>query len=273
MDLERPIMRPLALVTGASSGIGLELAKQFAEHGFDLIITARDSDLEGPRDILMDLGADVYPVHADLSGWSGVETLLKEIRKMDRPLEAVAINAGFGSGGPFWETDLKNELELIRLNIMSSIHLTKKILPSMIEAGSGRILFTSSISAVTPVPFEAVYAASKAFLFSFAESLRSELKDTGVSVTALLPGPTDTNFFRRAGLSGTKVGEKMKHENTAEEVARQGFRALMKGQDHVMAGTLKTKVTGAAYKIIPEWAKAYVHRNLSAPGSAEEKAS
>lgn len=273
MDLETPTMRPLALVTGASSGIGLELAKQFASNGFDLLITARESDLEGPRDILMDLGADVYSVHADLSRWSGVEKLHEEIKKMNRPLEAVAINAGFGSGGPFAETDLKNELELIRLNVMSAIHLTKLILPEMIENGSGRILFTSSISALTPVPYEAVYAGSKAFLFSFAESLRNELKDTGVTVTALLPGPTNTNFFRRAGLSGTKVGEKMKFENTPEEVARQGFMALMKGKDHVMGGNIKTKVTGAAYKVIPEWAKAYVHRNLSAPGSAKEKLS
>lgn len=273
MDLENPTMRPLALVTGASSGIGLELAKQFAVNGFDLLITARNGDLEGPRDILMDLGADVYLFHADLSRWSGVEKLHAEIKRMNRPLEAVALNAGVGSGGPFQETDLQKELELIRLNIMSSVHLSKLILPDMIEAGSGRILFTSSISAVTPVPFEAVYAASKAFLFSFAESLRNELKDTGVTVTALLPGPTDTNFFRRAGLSGTKVGEKLKHENSPEDVARQGFIAMMKGKDHVTAGNLKTKMTGAAYKIIPEWAKAYVHRNLSAPGSAEEKAS
>ncbi|MFL5784191.1 MAG: SDR family NAD(P)-dependent oxidoreductase [Bacteriovoracaceae bacterium] len=273
MDLETPIMRPLALVTGASSGIGLELAKQFAEHGFDLLITARDSDLEGPREILNELGADVSIFHADLSRGDGVEALYKEIKKMSRPLEAAAINAGFGSGGPFVETDLRNELELIRLNCMSAIHLTKRILPEMIKNGSGRILFTSSISAITPVPFEAVYAASKAFLFSFAESLRNELKDTGVSVTALLPGPTNTNFFRRAGLSGTKVGEKMKFQNTPEEVARQGFVALMKGKDHVMGGTMKTKVAGAAYKIIPEWAKAYVHRNMSEPGSAEEKMS
>lgn len=250
MDLEKPIMRPLALVTGAADGIGLELARQFAMNGFDLLITARNSDLEGPRDILTELGADVYPVHADLSKWSGVDALYAEIQKMDRPLEAVAINAGFGSGGPFVETDLKNELELIRLNVMSSVHLTKKILPAMIESGSGRILFTSSLSAVTPAPFEAVCAASRAFLFSFAESLRNELKDTGVTVTALLPGP-----------------------GTAEEFAHQGFIALMKGKDHVMPGNLKTKVTGAAYKIIPEWAKAYVHRNLSVPGSAGEKVS
>jgi short-subunit dehydrogenase len=117
-----------------------------------------------------------------------------------------------------------------------------------------------------------VYAASKAFIFSFAESLRNELKDSGVSVTVLLPGPTDTNFFRRAGLAGTKV-EQMKFENSPEEVARQGFTALMKGKDHVTGGNVKTKVTGAAYKFIPEWAKAYVHRNLSAPGSAKENLS
>ena len=244
MDLERPTMRPLALVTGASSGIGLELAKQLAMNGFDLLITARDRDLEAPRDILMDLGADVYMTHADLSRWSGVEKLHKEIQKMNRPLEAVILNAGVGSGGTFLETDLRKELELIRLNIMSSVHLTKLIIPEMVKAGSGRILFSSSIST------ESVYAASKAFLFSFSESLRNELKDTGVSVTALIPGAA-----------------------APEEVAKQGFLAMMKGKDHVIAGNFKTKMTGAAYKIIPEWAKAYVHRNLSAPGSAEEKAS
>ena len=233
MDLERPTMRPLALVTGASSGIGQELAKQFAVNGFDLLITATEGDLEGSRDILTDLGADVYTTHADLSRWSGVDKLYSEIRKMNRPLEAVAVNAGIGSKGPFQETELLNELELVRLNVMSSVHLTKLILPEMIESGSGRILFTSSMSA------NAVHAATKAFLFSFAESLRNELKDTGVTVTALRP--TDTL--------------------TSEEIARQGFHAMMKGKDHVTGGNLKTKMTGAAYKIIPEWARSYVHWN------------
>jgi short-subunit dehydrogenase len=243
MDLEKPIMRPLALVTGASSGLGFELARQFAMNGFDLVIAARDSDLNKKRDVLMDLGADVYPVQSDLSTWSGVETLYSTIKKMDRPLEAAVICAVSGSGGRFWETELRRELELIRMNVLASIHLTKRILSGMIEEGSGRILFTSSIGEVSkPAPYEAVFASSKAFLSSFAESLRIELKDSGVTVTSLTHG-----------------------SENPEAIAHQGFVALMKGKDQVQPGILK--------KIIPKWAKAYVHRNLSAQSSAEENAS
>lgn len=241
MEPEQATMRPLALITGASTSLGLELSRQFAMNGFDLLITDRESNLEESRDICMDLGADVYTFHADLSGAAGVEKLYAEIKKMNRPLEAAVINTGSGAGGPFWETELKNELELIRLNVMSVVHLTKRILPDMMVEDSGRILFASPLSGETSVPFESVCAGSKAFLFSFAESLRNELKGSGVSVTSLIPVPENTN-------------------DSTEEIARQGFIALMKGKDHVMPGKIKTKVSGAAYKIIPKWAKAYVSK-------------
>ncbi len=138
----------------------------------------------------------------------------------------------------------------------------------MVERGKGRILFTSSIAALMPGTFEAVYAASKAFLQSFSEAIRNELKDTGVTVTALMPGPTDTNFFHRADMDDTKVGSDNKDDPA--EVAKQGFEALMAGKDHVIAGSLKTKVQGTVSKVLPDTVNAELHRKLSEPGSANK---
>lgn len=184
-----------------------------------------------------------------------------------KPDDIPAFNAGVGVGGDFARgTDLRDELTLIALNVVSPVHLAKRALPDMVGRGRGRVLFTSSIAATMPAPFEAVYGASKAFLLSFAEALRNELKDTGVTVTALMPGPTDTNFFHRAGMDDTKAGAGKKDDPA--EVARQGFEALMAGKDHVVAGSLKTKLMGAANEALPETAKAEAHRHLAEPGSA-----
>lgn len=166
---------------------------------------------------------------------------------------------------PVSETDLKDELNLINLNVMSSVHLAKRVVKDMVERGNGRILFTSSIAAIMPGPFEAVYAASKAFLHSFSEGLRNELKDTGVTVTALMPGPTDTNFFHRADMDDTKVG--VSEKDDPAEVAKQGFDALMAGKDNIIAGSLKTKLQGIVSKVLPETVKTEQHRHLSEPGS------
>jgi len=138
----------------------------------------------------------------------------------------------------------------------------------MVARGEGRILITSSIASTMPGPFEAVYAASKAFDQSFAQALRNELKDTGVTVTSLMPGPTETDFFRRAGLEDTRVGAGKKDD--AGLVAKQGYDALMAGEDHVVAGSLKNKVQAAAAKIIPEKVKAAIHRSKAEPGSADK---
>lgn len=263
--------KPLAVVTGASSGIGYELAKQFARNGFDLLITATGPNLDQAAGACEGLGARVVTVPADLSTYEGVERLYDQIKATGRPLEAVAINAGVGVGGDFArETDLKDELNMIDLNVTSSVHLAKRVVRDMVENGHGRVLFTSSIAALLPGPFEAVYAASKAFLYSFAEGLRNELKDTGVSVTALMPGPTDTNFFHRAGMDDTKAGSGKKDDPA--EVAKQGFEALMSGDDHVVAGSLKNKVQATMSNVLPPTAKAAQHRKLSEPGSREEQA-
>ncbi|MEH2298502.1 MAG: SDR family NAD(P)-dependent oxidoreductase [Nostoc sp.] len=260
--------RPLAVVTGASNGIGYELAKQFAQNGFDLLVTATGSSINEAAQAFKDLGAQVETVQADLATYDGVEMLYNQIKAIDRPVDAIAINAGVGVSGDFArETDLKDELNLINLNVVSSVHLAKRVVKDMVDRGKGRILFTSSIAALMPGPFETVYAASKAFVHSFSEGLRSELKDTGVTVTALMPGPTDTNFFQRADMDDTKVGADQKDDPA--EVAKQGFDALMAGKDEIIAGSLKTKILGTVSKVLPDTVSAELHRKLSEPGSAK----
>ncbi len=261
--------RPLAAVTGASSGIGYELAKQFAQNGFDLVIAAEDSGINSVVPELQKLGAQVESVQVDLAKYEGVEKFYEAISSGGRPLDAVAINAGVGVGGDFArQTDLKAELNLIDLNVTSSVHLAKRVLKDMVARGQGRVLFTSSIAATMPGPFEAIYAASKAFLYSFSQALRNELKDTKITVTALMPGPTDTNFFHRADMDDTKVGAGKK-DDTAQ-VAREGFEALMAGKDHVVAGSIKNKMETVAGHVIPDTTKAEIHRSMSEPGSAKK---
>lgn len=259
--------RPLAVVTGASSGIGYELAKQFAQNGFDLLVTASTENVSKAAQACEELGAKVETVQADLATYDGVEALYSKIKATNRPVDAIAINAGVGVGGDFArQSDLKDELNLINLNVVSTVHLAKRVLQDMIERGSGRVLFTASIAALQPGPFEAVYAASKAFVKSFAEAIRNELKDTDITVTALMPGPTETNFFHRAEMDDTKVGADKKDDPA--QVAKQGFEALMAGKDSIIAGSLKTKVLGTVSKVLPDVVNAETHRKLSEPGSA-----
>lgn len=256
--METQSNKPLAVVTGASSGIGFELAKELTNRGFDLVIAAEDERISQAATQLQQNGNTVTPVQVDLADYDGVEKFYNELKSTGRPLDVVAINAGIGVGGDFArETDLRAELNLINLNVTSSVHLAKRVLQDMVERKQGRILFTSSIAAAAPGPFEAVYAASKAFLFSFSEALRNELKDSGVTVTALMPGPTETNFFHRAGMDDTKVGQSEKDD--AAQVAQEGIEALMAGEGYVVAGSFKNKLFAAAGRVAPESA-AQMHR-------------
>lgn len=253
--------RPLALVTGASSGIGYELAAQFAEHGFDVVMAAEDPGIIAAA---QRIGSAARPVQVDLAIEAGVRQLYLSLN--GRVPDAVAINAGVGAGGDFArQTDLAADLNVIDLNVRSTVHLAKLVLRDMVPRGSGRILFTSSIAARMPGPYEATYAASKAFVLSFAEALRYELRDTGITITALMPGPTDTNFFDRAGLQGTKLYETDKDDPA--EVARDGYEALMAGKDHVVAGSAKNKLQSTSSRLMSEPAKAKMHGSLAEPGS------
>jgi short-subunit dehydrogenase len=259
-------VKPLALVTGASSGIGYELGVQFAKAGFDVIAVAEDPAIHEAAGRLKELGAMAEAVQADLATPQGVEFAWAAVR--GRPLDAVAINAGVGVAGDFArDNSLEAELRLVNLNVTSAVHLAKLVLPRMISRGAGRLLFTSSIAGTMPGPYHASYAASKAFLLSFAEAIRHELLDTGVTVTALMPGPTETEFFDRAGLQDSKLGQMDKDDPA--DVARQGFEAMMAGKDHIIAGSMKNKIQATAAKVLPETTKAKMQARLTEPGGGE----
>ena len=260
--------KPFAVVTGASSGIGFELAKQFAQNGFDVLVTAEDNGLQSASKDIEALGANVHVVQADLAKHDGIHQLQSAIQASGRPVDAVALNAGVGVSGKFVETDLAAELNMVNLNVVSTLHLAKFFVKEMVNRGSGRILFTSSIAATMPTPYETVYGATKAFVRSLSQGLREELKETGVTVTALMPGATETNFFHRAGADDTKLGQSDKDD--AAEVAKEGFEALMAGKDHVVAGALKNKVQAAAGYALPDPLVAKAHASQSAPGSGKK---
>ncbi len=256
---------PLAVVTGASSGIGFELAKQFGDNGFDLIIAAEDAEIVSAARELEATGAAVEAVQVDLAADGGVDQLFERIGAAGRPVDAIALNAGVGAGGAFaTDTALADELRVIDLNIRSTVHLAKHVLRGMVERGEGRMLFTSSVSAGLPGSFHAVYNASKSFVQSFALALREELKDTGVTVTTLMAGPTDTEFFERADMMDTRVGQS-DHKDDPALVAEQGFEALMAGRERAVAGSLSTKLQNRGSRFIPDSLKSKMHRQMAEP--------
>lgn len=257
----------MALVTGASSGIGLELARQFGENGYDLLVNAEDDGIHAAARELSANGARVQAVQADLATIDGVEDVYAAVTAEGRPLAAAALNAGVGEGGAFLDNPLEAEFEIIDVNVRSTVHLAKLVLRDMAVRDEGAVLITSSIAATMPGSFQAVYNASKSFLQSFAEALQNELKDTGITITSLMPGPTETNFFHRAEMDDTKVGQSTKDDPA--QVARQGFEALVKGRKRVAAGSVKTKAQEAMNKVLPDQVKAAAHRGMAEPGSGE----
>jgi uncharacterized protein len=265
--------KPFAVVTGASSGIGLELAKEFASSGFDVLIAAEDTELSGARGAIAALGAEVEAVQVDLAAPDGVDTLYARIKATGRPVDAIALNAGIGAGGSFAgpdpdRTDLAQELRLIDLNVRSTVHLAKHVVSDMVARDEGRVLFTSSIASTMPGSFQAVYNASKSFVQSFALALRNELKDTNVTVTSLMPGPTDTEFFERADMLDTRIG--VGDKDDPADVARDGFEALMAGEERAVSHSAKTKAQGRGSRFLPDSAKAEMHRKMAEPGSGKK---
>jgi UDP-glucose 4-epimerase len=261
--------RPLALVTGAATGIGYELCKVFAENGFDLVITEHDAPVTRTVDTANRLGAEVDVVKVDLASERDVDKLWERIASSDRPLALAAINAGRGIGGEFaGGTALEDELEVIDLNVRSVVQLSKHIVNDMTQRGAGRILFTSSIASTTPGAFQAVYNASKSFVQSFALALRNELKDTGVSVTSLMPGATETNFFERAEMLATPVGSSKKDDPA--QVAADGFAALMAGDERAVSASLKTKLQARGSRFMPDSMKAEMHRKMAEPETTKQ---
>jgi short-subunit dehydrogenase len=218
-------------------------------------------------------GADVGTVQIDLTTPDGVEELYRHIRSCGRPVDALALNAGVGAGGAFAgpdpdRTELADELAIIDLNVRSTVHLAKYVVGDMVARNQGRVLFTSSIAATIPGAFQAVYNASKSFVQSFALALRNELKDTEVTVTSLMPGPTETEFFERADMLDTKVGASDKDDPA--DVARDGFEAMMNGDERVVSASLSTKAQGRFSRAIPDSVKAAQHRKMAEPRSGRD---
>jgi short-subunit dehydrogenase len=252
---DTPSTHPLALVTGASNGIGLEIARELARRGHDVVVTGRSARTDEVAEELRGLGVDAYPVRADLADYDAVEALWKFTTDLSRPLEVAVFNAGVGVGGAFADVDLAEDLKLIDLNVKSVVHLAKRVVVDMIPRRRGRILMTSSISATQPTPYETTYGPSRAFVCMFAEALRAEVIEHGITVTALLPGATDSDFHVRAGMGNTKFGDNS-WKNDKRVVARQGVDALFAGKDAVVGGNRATKRKAVLNRFLPERVKA-----------------
>ena len=249
-----------ALVTGASGGIGLEIAKVLAGKGFDLVLVARNRDaLEAAAGQIE--GKNTVSVHvfvADLRRRESPEAILDYLRGESISIDVLVNNAGFGLGGEFAETDVTRELEMIQVNIAALTHLTKLFLPAMIKRRSGRILNVASTAAFQPGPLMAVYYATKAYVLSFSEALAEELRNAGVTVTALCPGPTRTEFAEVARVGNSRLFSAFGMADAAD-VARFGVSAMLHGRRVAIPG-FRNKIVAQANRFAPRALTAKVAR-------------
>jgi short-subunit dehydrogenase len=262
--------RSLALITGASSGIGLELARCFVKDDYDVILVAEDrAGLDAAAAQLSGSGGgSVETIVADLSRLEGSRQVFDEVQRRGRELDVLVNNAGVGVYGKFIETSLDEEIAMIQLNTISFVALTKFFAPRMAQRGSGRILMTASVASKMPTPYLTIYGATKAFVYEFAQGLREELHDTGVTVTALMPGPTDTNFFERAHAQDSKIlDEKL---TDPADVAAAGYAALMRGDAKIVV-PLKYKVQTAMNQVVPDSVVAKQARKKHEPHDEREE--
>ncbi|MDF7773664.1 SDR family NAD(P)-dependent oxidoreductase [Sphingomonas sp. AOB5] len=256
----------LAIITGASTGIGFELATLAAKDGYDLIVVADEALIDAAAADFQQFGTDVQSVQADLSTIDGVDTLLAATN--GRRIDLLAANAGIGTGGPFLDQQVANWRHSVDTNITGTVYLLQKVLNQMVTAGAGKVLVTGSIAGYIPGSFNAVYNATKAFVDNFTEALRNELKDVdGVTLTTLMPGATDTEFFARADMLDTKVGQD-KNKADPAKVAKDGWDALMAGKGHIVSG-LANKLQVAGAGVLPQSTLAEMHRGMAEPGSGD----
>ncbi|MGE4047954.1 MAG: SDR family NAD(P)-dependent oxidoreductase [Acetobacteraceae bacterium] len=260
--------RPLAVVTGASTGIGLELAQVCARNGFDLIIAADEPEINAAAGTLRQLGCHVEAIEADLSTVEGVDKLHAAIA--GQPVDALLANAGRGLGHAFLDQDFTDIRHVIDTNVTGTLYLIQKVGRDMRANGKGRILITGSIAGFMPGTYQAVYNATKAFLDSFSFAIRHELKDTGITVTCLMPGATETDFFERADMMDTKIGTSKKDDPA--DVAQTGFDAMMKGEGDVVSGW-QNKLQSAIAAVAPSGVMAAMHSRMARPGSATPEGS
>lgn len=263
--------RPLAVVTGATAGIGHELARTFAREGFDVVVAAEDARVDGVVAELRGEGVVAHGVRVDLATAEGCDDLVHAVDALGRPVDALALNAGVGVAGALLQAGtLDDQLRVVDLDVKGVVRLTHRLAPPMVARGAGRILMTSSIVAPVAAPYQATYSASKAFVQSFAQAVRAELQGTGVTVTALQPGGTHTEYWERSGAAqqDTKVAE-VDMDDPAK-VARDGYDALMRGDDHVVAGRRANAVLAKAGELLPDAVSARLSGRLTKPGSGTD---
>jgi short-subunit dehydrogenase len=256
----------LAVVTGASSGIGYELAKQCVQHGFDVVISSDTDEIEQAAGQLRQMGGTIDTVQADLSTIEGVEKLYQAVQAKGRAVDVLMANAGRGLGRAFLDQDFADITQVINLNIVGTTYLLHRFVRDMRDRNSGKVLLTGSIARLMPGSFQAVYNATKAYVDSFSFALRNELKDTDVTVTVLMPGPTDTDFFEVADMLDTKVGTDKK--TPPDKVAKDGFDAMMRGDGHEVSG-FSNKMQALMANVTPDKQLAEMHRKLAEPGTAK----
>jgi len=259
-----------ALITGASSGIGYELAKLFAEDGYNLITVARSGDelQQQATEFSQKYGVDVIPMAKDLFQPQAAFELYDEVKAKGLTVDALVNDAGQGQFGLFVEQDIHRLLDIIQLNVKSLTVLTHLFLKDMVARNEGKILQLASIASQLPGPWQAVYHATKAYVLSFTEALISELKDSAVTLTALQPGATDTDFFNKADMQDSKITD-TKLSDPAK-VAKDGYEALMSGDDKIISGT-KNKVMVGMSNVMPESLVADQMKKMQEPKDEKKK--
>jgi short-subunit dehydrogenase len=257
-----------ALITGGTSGIGKELAKLFAKDNYNLIIVARDQgELDSTAGELSASGIQVETISKDLSNMDEAFALCQEFG--NRQIDVLVNDAGQGAYGLFKDNDIERELDIIHLNICATVILTKHFVKQMIARGEGKILNLGSVAGKLPGPWQAVYHATKAFVLSFTTAIREELKDSGITITALMPGATDTDFFNKAGMQDSKVVQDKEALADPTDVAKDGYEALMAGDDRVISG-FKNKVEVNASNLMPDSRVAHTMYEQQKPVEEEQ---
>jgi short-subunit dehydrogenase len=255
----------LAIVTGASTGIGFELAHIAAREGYDLLVVADEPLIDAAAGDLKQYGTQVTAIEADLATFEGNDRLLAACN--GRPVDILLANAGRGLGRAFIDQDVNDWRRVIDTNVTGTTYLLQKVAQQMAQRNEGKILIVGSIAGLMPGSYQAVYNGTKAYLDSFSYALREELRDTDITVTVLMPGPTETEFFERADLMDTKVGTQEKDDPA--KVAQDGWDAMMSGAGHIVSGW-KNKLQAAMSHVTPDSVLAKMHANLAEPGTAKE---
>lgn len=259
-------MSKFALITGASTGIGFELAHLAAKDGYDLLVVADEPLIDASAEDFKQYGTQVQSVEADLSTLQGVDQLLAATN--GRQIDLLCANAGRGLGHAFLDQHVADWRRVIDTNVTGTIYLLQKVLKQMVARDEGRVLITGSIAGFIPGSFQAVYNGTKAFIDSFADAIRNEIKESkGVTVTTLMPGPVETEFFARGDMLDTSVGAS-ESKSDPRDVAKDGWDALMAGHEHIVSGW-KNKIQAAVAHVTPAGVLAEQHRKMAQPGSAK----